>query len=821
MTVPAPSGVTVDAGHGEHPGRVFIVSADMGEGHNATARALAERVRQLWPRCDVRTVDTLQVMGRGVGPVFRRIYVTNVRSTPWLYEFFYSSLHRHRWFAVASKWFVGAWCGRRLAPRLERYHPDLILSTFPLGSAGLDWLRRRGRLGAPTGAWISDFAPHPFWVYEHLDAHLVMHELAVPLATRAVPGAPVAVSAPPVVSQFRPRDRDRQRCQLGLDPKAFVALVSCGAFGFGTVDSAVHALLSAHQRVQVVVACGHNDALRRRLQAHGLPAHRLRPLGWERDMPAWTAAADIVVTNAGGATALEALASHRAIVMFDPIAAHGRANAELLAAAGLALLCRRATELTVLVRRLVDDPGSVARLEAAAAAHVSGHDLNRGLLDLAALRGRSRRPQRQRLRAQDAFFLHVDTPRVAQQVGAVLVLDPSPAAGAPTLAQLRSEVAARLPGLPTLRRRPVGGTRWRRPRWLVEEDLDIRAHVDEVSLACSDGGRYDVAVDEFFSTPLDRRRPLWQLRLIRVPGGRSVVAVKVHHSLGDGLSVVGTLSGLLDPRPAALSGDDSAGKPAAPADRRSWHDLARLLRGLRQLIRGGTAPASPLNAALPGCRRHIVTTSLPVAEVRLLARRHRVSTSEVAVWVVAAALHRVLDQRHPPVTVLRLRAMIPVSLGRSRRTWGNWTGGLPVELTLGPMLEEDRLALVSAEMRRQSERGTAHAGAAVVRLLGLFPQPVHARLARLVYRDRWFNLIVSFLPGAPSARRLAGVRLAETYPVLPLAEGIGLSIGLMSWDGALGVGITADPGLVPDADRLGPAMQEAVRDLAAATAAQR
>jgi hypothetical protein len=149
--------------------RVLIVSADLGGGHDATGRALQEWVGQMWPGSTVRWVDTLSVMGPGVGRVFRRTYVTNVDVTPSLYEFFYASLWRHRWFAAASKRFAGAWAGRRLTPVVAAFDPDLILSTYPLGSAGLAWLRQRRGRGVPVGAWISEFAPHPFWVYPQLE----------------------------------------------------------------------------------------------------------------------------------------------------------------------------------------------------------------------------------------------------------------------------------------------------------------------------------------------------------------------------------------------------------------------------------------------------------------------------------------------------------------------------------------------------------------------------------------------------------------------------------------------------------------------------
>lgn len=102
------------------PGRVLLISATIGEGHNATARALQESAERAWPGCEVRWADALQVMGPGVGPLFRSIYVFNVERTPWLYDLFYAALWRHRWFADASRRFIGAWCGPRLRSVLRR-----------------------------------------------------------------------------------------------------------------------------------------------------------------------------------------------------------------------------------------------------------------------------------------------------------------------------------------------------------------------------------------------------------------------------------------------------------------------------------------------------------------------------------------------------------------------------------------------------------------------------------------------------------------------------------------------------------------------------
>ena len=60
----------------------------------------------------------------------------------------------------------------------------------------------------------------------------------------------------------------------------------------------------------------------------------------------------VVVTNGGGATALEAVVSGHPVVMFDPIAGHGRANAALMTSAGLAWLAGSPAALTRTIRGL-------------------------------------------------------------------------------------------------------------------------------------------------------------------------------------------------------------------------------------------------------------------------------------------------------------------------------------------------------------------------------------------------------------------------------------------------------------------------------------
>ena len=76
------------------PRRVLLLSAPVGEGHVAAARALAVRMRSLWPTARVREVEGT---GRGSARrdrLLRTAYAVTIRRAPRLYGLGYDLLVR-------------------------------------------------------------------------------------------------------------------------------------------------------------------------------------------------------------------------------------------------------------------------------------------------------------------------------------------------------------------------------------------------------------------------------------------------------------------------------------------------------------------------------------------------------------------------------------------------------------------------------------------------------------------------------------------------------------------------------------------------------
>jgi hypothetical protein len=125
-----------------------------------------------------------------------------------------------------------------------------------------------------------------------------------------------------------------------------------------------------------------------------------------------------------------------------------------------------------------------------------------------------------------------------------------------------------------------------------------------------------------------------------------------------------------------------------------------------------------------------------------------------------------------------------------------------------------RLAEVRARTAKL-KRSNQHIGAAfVMSFVGRWaPTPLHTAFARWAYRGHWFNLIVSVLRGPSSPRYLAGTRVVTAFPIVPLAQDVGLTVAALSWTDRLTVSLTAARSVVPDVPDLAKAVLGCIEEL--------
>lgn len=344
-------------------GKVLIVSASMGAGHDGVAAELARRLAAAGTRAEV--VDVLGLLPLGLGTALRWWYRGVMRRAPWLYGLVYRIFFVSRRGPSTSPLTVVAAAG--LARAVRRSGATLVVPAFHVAAQAAGHLRRRGRLAVPSVVVLTDFAAHRLWLHEGNDRYLCP-DAATALAVTAATGRPAFRHAPLVRPEFAARaplsDAGLRR-RLGVRAAGAIVLVGAGSWGVGRVERTARVLARSGRYVPVVL-CGRNERLRRRLSR--LLDGTGTALGWRDDLPDLLARAYAVVDNAAGLTCKEAFAAGVPVVTHRPIPGHGRDGVLAMARAGVSVHARRPADLLAALDRLGRGTPERAALTARAAA---------------------------------------------------------------------------------------------------------------------------------------------------------------------------------------------------------------------------------------------------------------------------------------------------------------------------------------------------------------------------------------------------------------------------------------------------------------------
>jgi processive 1,2-diacylglycerol beta-glucosyltransferase len=329
-----------------HPQRVLILSADVGEGHAAAARALADQIEDSPAQAEVTIIDGLAAMGRVLRPVVEDGYRVQLRLVPWTYTLVYWLLEHVapiRWLARRLLWFFGS---RPLARSIAEHDPDVIVSTYPAVTVVLARLRRTKVVHCPTVATITDLTGLFFWAQSGIDMHLVMYGESMPSVERIAGQGSVRLVRPLISADFLgPRCPLAARRALGLPEQGRMIVVSGGGWGVGDIEGAVRELSGLAEVSSIVCLSGRDEDLRGRLTGAFAQDSRVRVYGFTDEMPQLLAAADVLVHSTGGVTCLEAKAAGTPVVSYGLPVGHARLNTRAMATLDLLRLANNTDEL--------------------------------------------------------------------------------------------------------------------------------------------------------------------------------------------------------------------------------------------------------------------------------------------------------------------------------------------------------------------------------------------------------------------------------------------------------------------------------------------
>jgi len=155
-----------------------------------------------------------------------------------------------------------------------------------------------------------------------------------------------------------------------------------------------------------------------------------------------------------------------------------------------------------------------------------------------------------------------------------------------------------------------------------------------------------------------------------------------------------------------------------------------------------------------------------------------------------------------------------------RGALGNRVAAMWAPLPVGIENPAENLRHISKAMEDLKSSGQAVGAQVLTNLAGFAPPTILSQAARLQARQRFFNLVVTNVPGPQFPLYILGRRLEVLYPVVPLARRQALGIAVMSYDGHLGFGLLGDFDALPELETIAGDLRWAIVSLARAAGLQ-
>jgi len=423
----------------------------------------------------------------------------------------------------------------------------------------------------------------------------------------------------------------------------------------------------------------------------------------------------------------------------------------------------------------------------------------------------------------------------------------------PSQEEFRDHIASRLHLVPRFRQKvrfvPLGQGR---PVWVDDPHLNLDYHVRRTALPPPGSeDQLRVLAARVFSQQLDRSKPLWELWLAEgLMEDRFAIVGKSHHALVDGVSGIDITTVLFDtsPDPAGSSSEGpewlprpepNGAKLLADALLERATSPREIVRGARAVVRGPrriagelrdhvaatskvlgaglSAPRSPLNVEI-GPHRRFAWASAELDELKRIKNELGGTVNDVVLAAVTGALARYLRARGLDTSELELRALVPVSVRAEEEhgALGNKVAAMMAPLPVWCENPAECLHLISDTMGDLKGSKQAVGAEILTGLTDFAPPTIASQAARLQPAQRFFNLVVTNIPGPQFPLYVLGREMVALFPMVPLARNQAVCVGIMSYNGQINFGLIGDYDAMSDLESLALDLEAAMNDLSAA-----
>ena len=341
--------------------RVLLISAAIGGGHRAAAKALEQAC--LEKNLTVKHIDLLDYTTAPFRQIYRQTYFDLVQTAPDFIDWLGKNLdkkpaeYKNRPQRVRAR--LSRLISYHLPREIQSYQPDVILHTHFIAPEILG-ARRQRKFAIPQMIVVTDFSAHSLWLQPNIARYFVAsEEVSVHLQASGVNMSRIEVTGIPIDLRFsKLGSKTEARKSLGYSEDKDLILFMASGLDENVFLHLFKQLQSLQYPLDVALIFGRSNHLLELSQAQYIPNSvvHIDFIGYSDQIPRYMAAADLMVGKPGGLTTSEALAAGLPFAVVNPYPLQEEANSIFLLEHGVGFRIEPLTVFEYKLKKFLQNP---------------------------------------------------------------------------------------------------------------------------------------------------------------------------------------------------------------------------------------------------------------------------------------------------------------------------------------------------------------------------------------------------------------------------------------------------------------------------------
>lgn len=343
---------------------VLIFYASYGGGHLSAANALRQYIEKNYPEYNVKMVDCMKYINKGVEKITTDIYASMAKDMPSAWGAVYALSNNGPVFHISN--FNNKVMAFKLKELFDECKPDLVISTHPFSTQMTAWLKQLKLSNCQLASILTDFASQNQWLVGHRYTDYIFvstEKMKRELIKKDIDGDKIYVTGIPLSQKFSQNfDRKEIEDKFNLDKtRKHILFFGGGELGLGkskNVDVLNVIINNLKDKYDLVTISGKNEKMYNYFKdtaKNSQNSNLIHVLGFTDCVPELMSISELVVTKPGGLTSTESLASSLPMIIINPIPGQEYENAKFLVEHGVGIWIKKDDDCETIISNLLSD----------------------------------------------------------------------------------------------------------------------------------------------------------------------------------------------------------------------------------------------------------------------------------------------------------------------------------------------------------------------------------------------------------------------------------------------------------------------------------